>query len=32
MLEQAIDENDVDCLLDTLIDIPLSFYSKIEIC
>lgn len=30
MLEQAIDENDVDCLLDTLIDIPLSFYSKIE--
>lgn len=28
LLEQAVDENDVDCLLDVLIDIPTSIYEK----
>ncbi|HHD2602674.1 hypothetical protein ACV3RG_13030 [Clostridium perfringens] len=30
IMEQSIDEDDVDCLLDTLIDIPLGFYLKME--
>lgn len=30
LMEQSIDEDDVDCIVDTLIDIPISFYSKME--
>jgi hypothetical protein len=30
LLEQAVDEDDVDCLLDALIDIPTSIYEKMK--